>query len=71
LGKISYGLYVYHFPVIWFVFIARDLGFVDGAPRSLLSFAALALTVGIASLSYYLMEKPLLNLKDRFFDYSN
>jgi peptidoglycan/LPS O-acetylase OafA/YrhL len=28
------------------------------------------LTILVATLSYYLLEKPILNLKDRFFDWS-
>ncbi|MCK6539727.1 MAG: acyltransferase, partial [Anaerolineales bacterium] len=68
LGKISYGLYVYHQPITWFAFDIRDLAFfenVDTQPISaLLAFLA---TLLIATASYHLMEKPILDLKDRFF----
>ena len=51
LGKISYGLYVFHAAVIRFV------------PSPLL---ALPLTIAIAALSYRFLESPFLRLKDRF-----
>jgi peptidoglycan/LPS O-acetylase OafA/YrhL len=35
LGKISYGLYVYHFPVYWFASNVRDLGLSASATRAL------------------------------------
>lgn len=67
LGKISYGLYVYHFAILWFVRRFADM-WVEPALRQplivLLSFSA---TLGVASLSYFLMEMPLLNLKNRYF----
>jgi peptidoglycan/LPS O-acetylase OafA/YrhL len=67
LGKISYGLYVYHFPIIWFSGRIRDLGLSEMAAKPLTAIIAFAATFGIASLSYHFMEKPLLDLKDRFF----
>jgi len=51
LGKISYGLYVFHAAVIRVV------------PSPIL---ALPLTVAIAALSYRYLESPFLRLKDRF-----
>ena len=55
IGSISYGLYVYHFPVI------RAL-----LPYELHPLIAPTLTVAIAALSWYLIEKPILKLKSRF-----
>jgi peptidoglycan/LPS O-acetylase OafA/YrhL len=51
LGKISYGLYVFHAAVIRLV------------PSLIL---ALPLTIAIAALSYRFLESPFLRLKDRF-----
>ena len=69
LGKISYGLYVYHLAIIWFVGRIRDWWPVFEEPQAKLLTAVISLpvTILIASLSYFLLEKPLLNLKDRFF----
>ncbi len=67
LGKISYGLYVYHFPVIWFVDRIRDFGLPAPTAKALTALIAFPITLLLASASYHLMEKPILNLKDRFF----
>jgi peptidoglycan/LPS O-acetylase OafA/YrhL len=67
LGKISYGLYVYHSPIIWFSGRIADLGVDSSLLKPLTAIIALLVTIMIASLSFHLMEKPIINLKDRFF----
>ena len=67
LGKISYGLYVYHFPIIWFAIRVRDFGVVDPYAKPVIALISFIVTLLVASLSYKYLEKPLLNLKDRFF----
>jgi peptidoglycan/LPS O-acetylase OafA/YrhL len=67
LGKISYGLYVYHFPIIWFAGRIADLGIEPPLLKPLTAVIAFTATLLFASLSYSLMEAPILNLKDRFF----
>jgi peptidoglycan/LPS O-acetylase OafA/YrhL len=70
LGKISYGMYVYHLPLIWFVERFSEER-VQGEMTHWLRVAiSLSATILIATLSYYLLEKPILNLKDRFFSWS-
>jgi peptidoglycan/LPS O-acetylase OafA/YrhL len=65
LGKISYGLYVYHTACIWIT--DRYLQVRNGLTHMCLrEIVALALTVGVSALSYALLEKPFLNLKRRF-----
>ncbi len=71
LGKISYGLYVYHFAVIWFTgrvifdIVGKNLTYSQGVfIQAVISFA---ITVLLASASYYFLEKPLLSLKSRLF----
>lgn len=69
LGKISFGLYMYHELAIGISI--RFLGdfsfnFNNSSPNYLLYVFALLLTIGIASLSYFLLEKPFLKLKTRF-----
>ena len=67
LGKISYGLYVYHFPIIWFSGRVRDFGIPEPAAKVLTALIAFVATLLVASASYHWMEKPLIKLKDRFF----
>lgn len=68
MGKISYGLYVYHLPIIWFAFEIRDLNIVaDSAVQPIATMIAFITTLLVASISFYVLERPLLNLKDRFF----
>lgn len=65
LGKISYGLYVYHLLAVEFVDVlfAAWHGFAIWILRTLL---ALLLTVAAAILSYAFLESPFLRLKRRF-----
>lgn len=63
LGKISYGLYVYHMMCIFFA--DRILGAGHGLPRLVVRVAlALGMTTLVSSLSYNLLEKPFLKLKN-------
>lgn len=63
LGKISYGLYVYHFPVIWLL----QRGGSGSRPSLPLDAAMLAATVAVSALSYELFEKKFIALKDKWF----
>lgn len=59
LGSISYGVYLWHDPVYE---VMRSFGF---SKLSILTAGSI-ITLAIASLSYYIMERPLLRLKSRF-----
>jgi peptidoglycan/LPS O-acetylase OafA/YrhL len=64
-GLVSYGLYLYHVPVS---VQARDWGLADLDllhPYARWTLAALAGGLALAALSYYLVERPALRLKDR------
>jgi peptidoglycan/LPS O-acetylase OafA/YrhL len=63
LGKISYGIYVYHVAVLWLVTVG-DFAHLN---QFFTYLVALALTVIVSSLSFYFLEKPISDLKDRFF----
>jgi len=65
LGKISYGLYVYHAlgNVLSNMLIPVHTAFIQLALRPV---AALVITIVLASASYAFLETPFLNLKKRF-----
>ena len=65
LGKISYGLYVYHQMCIWIT--DRVLHVRNGVFHMCLrEGVALGITILVSSVSYAVLEKPFLNLKRRF-----
>ncbi|MEG4204417.1 acyltransferase [Microcoleus sp. Pol7_A1] len=68
LGTISYGLYVYHFPILWML---RDRiyeyvgeSFILGHLASFLVGGVLTLVISIVS--WYCLEQPILRLKSYF-----
>jgi peptidoglycan/LPS O-acetylase OafA/YrhL len=65
LGKISYGMYVYHLMCVWAADHAlRELsGVLHSVLREIL---ALSMTIGVAAASYVSIEKRFLELKRRF-----
>jgi peptidoglycan/LPS O-acetylase OafA/YrhL len=72
LGKISYGLYVYHYGIIAIMvvlFRKYDLDYSLRSPQMFI--AAFSATLLIATLSFYLLEKPIINLKDKLFRVSS
>lgn len=68
LGKISYGLYVYHFWLLLFVeYAVRDLVLRTEPTLSIIvAIVTLPLTVLVAHFSYKWYESPFLRLKERF-----
>lgn len=68
MGRVSYGLYMYHFPFLYLVLrLAQYLSLAD-APWFPTVFFVVSLvgTWLVAELSYRWLETPFLNLKDRF-----
>jgi peptidoglycan/LPS O-acetylase OafA/YrhL len=70
LGKISYGMYVYHLALIWFVWKLADEHIQGEMVYWIKLVVSLSATILVATLSYYFLERPILNLKDRFFSWS-
>jgi peptidoglycan/LPS O-acetylase OafA/YrhL len=60
IGRISYGLYLWHWPVRGYVFGAQT------QPAAGRIIVAVILTFAIESLSFYLIEQPFLKLKKKF-----
>jgi peptidoglycan/LPS O-acetylase OafA/YrhL len=56
LGAVSYGVYLWHWPVIQWLGVPG----AHGAGAVVRGTLAVALTLGIAALSYYLIEQPIL-----------
>lgn len=64
LGKRSYGIYIYHFPIFMFF---EDYRISSSIYNFLLvTVLRVAATLLIAGISYQYVEKPFLNLKTRF-----
>ena len=65
-GRYSYGLYLYHFPmeIVWGRLKPVFLGMPAGA--GIYFAVCLAGNLGIAMLSFYFLEQPVLRLKHRF-----
>jgi peptidoglycan/LPS O-acetylase OafA/YrhL len=63
LGTISYGIYLYHYPII--NISARVSGTPGEAPGLAVCAIDCALTLLVAAASWQLVERPVLRLKDR------
>lgn len=59
-GRISYGIYLFHYPVMRLVekFMAVP-GVQPGAYPGAFAFASLIVTIAVASVSYFALERPL------------
>lgn len=70
LGKISYGIYVYHYvmPYLWNDVIAAKMGWAKIPATSSLSSAAIFISasIAVAVLSWQLIEVRILSLKKHF-----
>ncbi len=66
LGKISYGLYVFHYPLILFALTHSRLQIAPLVVQFPAYSGLLILTIGVAASSYHFIESPILKYKRRF-----
>lgn len=68
LGKLSYGIYMWHMVVLGFItlFLQKAAFIEQWLVNSILYLVTLPLTIAVAWLSYNYIEKPFLNLKKKF-----
>ncbi len=64
IGRISYGLYLYHYLVLNFLGLEPSKVAATGTTTARL-FLALVLSIGMAAVSYELLESRILRIKDR------
>jgi peptidoglycan/LPS O-acetylase OafA/YrhL len=64
LGKISFGLYMYHYVIITFSIKLLNIFFIRN--NVMIYTLSIALTIFVASVSYEFFEKKFLKLKKRF-----
>lgn len=62
IGKLSYGIYLIHYPLLW---ILRDHGMPDEHAVPVFALV-MAISTAVAAASFYLVEQPVLRLKKRY-----
>ena len=67
LGTISYGLYVYHIPIKSFyaTYLVGDFAWLPRENTRYYFFLLTGISVGVASASWFLMERPIARWKHR------
>jgi peptidoglycan/LPS O-acetylase OafA/YrhL len=63
LGLVSYGIFLWHFPILVALAEGGVNDWVPGAAFLVLGTLTLAITIVCAALSYYLVERPLMRFK--------
>lgn len=66
LGKISYGIYLYHLFIVGFFWNLMSPFHIHFENKRIMWLIYLMLTIILATFSYYVIEKPFNNLKKKF-----
>jgi peptidoglycan/LPS O-acetylase OafA/YrhL len=64
LGLISYGIFLWHHPIAVKLSEANDHGLFESFRMLGITAATFAIAVGCATISYYVLERPILRYKD-------
>ena len=64
LGLVSYGIFLYHGPLVVWLKEQKADEWIPGSGYLSMTVLAVAMAVAFAALSYYLVERPALRLKD-------
>jgi peptidoglycan/LPS O-acetylase OafA/YrhL len=65
-GLVSYGVFLYHAPLLVEINAAGAAGWLPGSGYLSLTLVTLAVSTAVAAVSYYLVERPALSFKDGF-----
>jgi peptidoglycan/LPS O-acetylase OafA/YrhL len=65
LGLVSYGIFLWHLPVMFYLADRGANTWLPGNPFVSLTAATMAVTVALAAVSYYLVERPLMRWSRR------
>lgn len=63
VGAISYGIFLWHLPILFELGDLQASGWLPGDPFLVLSAATIAITTVCAAASYYAIERRLMRLK--------
>lgn len=68
LGKISYGIYMYHYPILYLTLLfLNNAGIEEGRLYSYILYSiTISITLIVSMISFYWFEKKILRLKDKF-----
>jgi peptidoglycan/LPS O-acetylase OafA/YrhL len=65
LGTISYGIYLWHYPVIQRVTVGPSMEGFPGGSGWRIAAISVPIVIACAAVSYYAVERPLLRFKPR------
>jgi peptidoglycan/LPS O-acetylase OafA/YrhL len=69
MGRISYGIYLYHYPIVRIVERQAKARMADTWPRTaVIASMSVGLTIVVSVLSWFVLERPVLRLKKWFYD---